>query len=215
MADAAIEVQNRLIAAAGAGQRGQLAGEPVLVDQALKINPRDPVALNARGMRALTDKDLKQAVACFSKATEVEPTEPTLWMNLASAARGQADADLERSALQRVLELDRFNFMALLRTAELEERVGRIREAALGWAAVIQLASSSVDRPAIMDDAMRHGQAYLAAQTVALSGRLDKAFGSDRDADPDLRRFNACMDHLLGRRAIYRNECHGIHYPFL
>jgi aspartyl/asparaginyl beta-hydroxylase (cupin superfamily) len=66
-----------------------------------------------------------------------------------------------------------------------------------------------------MDDAIRRGQAYLAAQSRALSGRLDEEFGADRSADPDLRRFNACVDHILGRRAIYRNECHGIVFPFL
>jgi aspartyl/asparaginyl beta-hydroxylase (cupin superfamily) len=33
-----------------------------------------------------------------------------------------------------------------------------------------------------------------------------------RDA---IRRFDACMDTMLGRRRIYVNECSGLHYPFL
>src|SRR6185295_2499851 len=215
MADEAMEVQNRLIAAASARQRGQPAEELRLLDQALAIDPHNPVALNSRGMRALADNDAKQAAAYFQKAAEIDPKESTLWINLASAARAQGDDDLERSALERALEADRFHFIALLRKAELEERAGRTKEAAMGWGAVVQVASSLVDRPPVMDDAIRRGQAYLATQSVALAGRIDREFGVDRAADPDLRRFNACMDHLLGRRPIYRNECHGVHYPFL
>jgi aspartyl/asparaginyl beta-hydroxylase (cupin superfamily) len=66
-----------------------------------------------------------------------------------------------------------------------------------------------------LDEAIRRGQAYLAAHSTALAAKLDQEFGEERAANLDLRRFNACMDHILGRRAIYRNECHGVHYPFL
>jgi aspartate beta-hydroxylase len=215
MADAAIEIQNRLVAAVAARQRGQLTDELRLLDEALAIKPDDPIALNARGMRALTDNQPRDAADYFSRAAAIEPKEPTLWMNLASAARVQDDADTERSALERALELDRFHFMALLRKAELEERCGKVQDAAIAWSGVVQLASSAVDRPPVMDDAIRRGQSYLAAQSVALAGRIDREFGADRSSDPDLRRFNASLDHLLGRRAIYRNECHGLHYPFL
>ena len=215
MADAATEIQKRLVAAVNARQRGELAEELRLLDQALALNPSDPIALNARGMRALSDRQPAEAAKLFAKAAEVEPREPTLWINLATAARAQGDADAERAALEQALELDRFHFMALLRKAELEERCANVREAVLGWNAVVQVASSMVDRPPVMDDALRRGQAYIAAQAVELAANLDREFGAERVADPDLRRFNACMDHLLGKRAIYRNECQGIHYPFL
>ncbi|WP_309662362.1 aspartyl/asparaginyl beta-hydroxylase domain-containing protein [Sphingomonas sp.] len=203
------------MAAASARQRGELQEELRQLDQALSLGPDNPIALNARGMRALADQQPAAAAQFFARATEAEPREATLWMNLATAGRAQADADAERRALDRALELDRFHFMALLRKAELEERCGRTREAVLGWNAVVQVAASIVDRPPMMDEAIRRGQAYLAAQVVDLAANLDREFGADRAADPDLRRFNACMDHLLGRRAIYRNECQGIQYPFL
>ena len=210
-----MEIQECLIAAASARQRGELQEELRLLDQALSLNPNNPIALNARGMRALADRQPKEAGLLFAKATEAEPREPALWMNLATAARAQGDTDAERAALERALELDRFHFMALLRKAELEERCGRTREAVLGWNGVVQVATSIVDRPPLMDDALHRGQSYIAEQTAELAANLDREFGADRAADPDLRRFNACMDHLLGRRAVYRNECQGIQYPFL
>lgn len=215
MASAASEVQSRLVAAAGARQRGQHGEERHLLDQALAIAPNDPRALNARAVRALGDGDAATAADLFAKAAEADPAQPVLWVNLANAARALGDDDRERTALERALELDRFNFMALLRMAELEERCGRKREAVLGWNAVVQVATGSVDRPPLMEDAIRRGTAFLQAQTANLAVELDKEFGTDRSGDPDLRRFNACMDRLLGRRAIYRNEPQGLHYPFL
>ncbi|WP_028968949.1 aspartyl/asparaginyl beta-hydroxylase domain-containing protein [Sphingomonas sp. URHD0057] len=215
MTDVTAEVQKHLVAAMTARQRGQFQDELRSLDRALEVNPLDPVALNARGMRALADNQPEQAAALFEKAAQIDSREPTLWINLASAARAQGDDELERSALERAIEADRFHFIALLRKAELEERTGHAKEAAVGWSAVVQVASSSVDRPPVMDDAIRRGQAYLTAHSAALSGQIEKEFGADRAADPDLRRFNACMAHMLGRRAIYSNECHGLHYPFL
>lgn len=215
MADPAMEIQNRLVAAVNARQRGDLGEELRLLDQALSLNPDNPIALNARGMRALADRQPVEAQQFFARAAEIEPREPALWMNLATAARAQGDEEAERSALERTLEIDRFHFMALLRKAELEQRCGNIREAVLGWNAVIQVATSIVDRPPLMEEALQRGRQFIAAQTTELATNLDREFGPDRAVDPDLRRFNACMDHLLGKRAIYRNECQGVHYPFL
>ena len=215
MADATTEIQSKLVAAAGARQRGQLAEELRLLDQALSIKPDDPVALNARGMRALADRNAEDAARYFEKAAELDPRQPPLWMNLATAARMQSDEELERTALERVLDIDRLHFMALLRKAELEERCGQVSAASVAWSGIVQFASSMTDRPPVMEDALRRGQAYIAANRAAMGKRIDQEFGADRFNDPDLRRFNACADFMLGRRAIYRNECHGLHFPFL
>ena len=215
MADATTEIQSKLVAAAGARQRGQLAEELRLLDQALSIKPDDPVALNARGMRALADRNAEDAARYFEKAAELDPRQPPLWMNLATAARMQSDEELERTALERVLDIDRLHFMALLRKAELEERCGQVSAASVAWSGIVQFASSITDRPPVMEDALRRGQAYIAANRAAMGKRIDQEFGADRFNDPDLRRFNACADFMLGRRAIYRNECHGLHFPFL
>ena len=215
MATAAREVQSRLAAAAAARQRGQSGEELRLLDEAVALAPGDPRALNARGARALSEGNAETAAEYFGRAAEADPGQPILWMNLASAARAAANAALERSALDRALEIDRFYFGALLRKAELEQRVGETRQAVLAWNAVIAVVNATADRAPVMDEAVRRGQAYLAGQTEELASRLDQEFGVNRSANPDLRRFNATMDLLLGRRSAYRNECSGLHYPFL
>ena len=111
MADAAMEIQKKLAAAVTARQGGRLEDELRLLDEALEIAPQDPIALNARGMRALNDDQAKEAADYFARAAEMEPEQPVLWMNLATAARAQGDPELERSALERTLDIDRLHFL--------------------------------------------------------------------------------------------------------
>ena len=73
MTNAATEIQAKLVGAATARQRGQLAEELRLLDQALAIAPKNPIALNARGMRALADQNAQEAARYFSQAAEIEP----------------------------------------------------------------------------------------------------------------------------------------------
>ena len=151
----------------------------------------------------------------FSRAAERDPGEPILWINLATARRALNDADGERAALDRALANDRFHLTALLRKAELEERAGKEADAVLAWNAVLQVARQIADAPEGVRDAIERGQAFMAQHARDLSDRYDQSFGVDRATDPDMRRFNRCLDIVLGRKAVYRNECHGLYFPFL
>ena len=201
-----------LAAAQLARQRGQMDEELRLIEGALAAAPGDPHALNARGMRALADRDAEHARGCFEAAAAADPKEAALWMNAATACRMLGDAVGEEQSLNRALDIDRRNFMALLRLAELHERLARHVEAAQAWAHVVQFARTVSDPPPGVADALRRGEAYIIAHNRELGDRLDAALGSELDGQ---RRFRACVDHMLGRRAIYHNECAGIHYPFL
>ena len=187
-----------------------------MLAQALALAPQDPRAQNARGMRALTDGDLALARSCFSAAAAADPREPALWMNLASACRAAGDDEGERHGLQQALDLDRLNFIAQLRMAELQARTGRKAAAAQHWSNVIQMAAGMEGPPPAVQEAVKHGRAFLAAHNAELEAALHSALGGDLAAlGPAGRRFSACVEHMLGRRGIYRNECHGLYYPFL
>jgi aspartyl/asparaginyl beta-hydroxylase (cupin superfamily) len=167
-------------------------------------------------MRALADADPNLAKDCFAKAAAADPGEPALWINLATACRGAGDQERERESLERVLSIDRRHFVGQLRLAELNERQGRKAEAAQGWSAVVQMALATDDPPPLMAQALARGQAFLEAHVNSLSNALDTEFGAELEEDGlAARRFRACIDHRLGRRGIYRNECAGLYYPFL
>ena len=209
-------VDQLLGAAVAARRRGDESEELRLLEEALSRAPANPMALNARGMRALADRDLDRARSCFAGAAAADPREPALWINLATAHRQAGDDEGERHSLEQALAIDRRNFVAQLRLAELHQRLGRGSEAAQGWSAVVQMAVAMENRAPGVAEALARGQAFLAAHNEALAQAIDARLGPAL-AEESLaaRRFKACVDHSLGRRLVYRNECHGVYYPFL
>lgn len=209
-------IDEALTSAAQARQRGDAAAERRILDDALERQSGDPRLNNARGMRALADSDFAVAKDRFAAASAADPKEPALWLNLATACRSLGDDEGERQALQAALDLDRRLFVAVLRMAELHERLGEAVAAAQAWSHVVQMASAMPERPERVEAALRHGQAFIARHNDELARTVQAELGADMAAmGSAARRFNACMDHCLGRRRIYQNECAGLYYPFL
>jgi aspartate beta-hydroxylase len=205
-----------LTTATAARQRGDRAAERAALDAALRDAPGEPRILNTLGTHGLAQGDGELARDSFAAAASADPGEPALWINLATANRTLGDDAGERAALDHVLDIDRTHFVAHLRLAELHERRGEKRQAATEWSAVVQLASLMDAVPPMVADAATRGRAFLAAHTGALDAALEAGLGARLAAlGSAARRFSACVDHSMGRRAIYRNECAGVHFPFL
>lgn len=231
MASLPPQAQSLVGAAMAARQRGDAVAERRLLDDALRAAPNHPQILNARGMRALADQDLATALAMFAGASERDPEQPILWINQATVHRMLGDDAAEEATLARALAIDRLNFTAQLRMTELHQRRGHDVEAAIGWSGIVQMASAMPERSPGIDDALARGRAFLADHTAALAREIDAALGTLRtrtrpdvascteniagSGDGGSRRMAACVDHMLGRRAIYANQCAGIHFPFL
>jgi aspartate beta-hydroxylase len=203
-------VQSLLGAALAARERGRPADERRLLDEALLVAPEHPQILNARGMRALADNDLDLALRCFAGAAKSDPDQPVLWINQATIHRARGDDTAEEDSLSRVLSIDRLNFIAQLRMTELHQRRGDEVAAATGWSGVVQMAAAMPDRPPVVENALTRGRAFLAQHTAELALRIDAA-----RPETASRRMATCVDHMLGRRAIYANTCTGLHFPFL
>lgn len=207
-------ILRRVDEARSKGDKGQ---EVRLLDQALALAPTSPQLLNGRGMLALSLDHAVEAAGFFKRAAEADPAEPALWMNLASALRRNGDDVGERDALDRVLDIDRTHFMAQLRVAELLERTGDLAGAAQSWGNVLALADGIGDLPPALSQRLDEARAFVRDRMAGLAATIDAGFAADFSGalEPDVRRFRAGVDHILGRRRIYRNECAGMHYPFL
>lgn len=215
MTDSTALVQTSLAAAEAARRRGDSGAERAQLDRALALEPDNPMTLNSLGMLALRSGDAPRAREWFRAAATHDPGEPSLLMNLAAACRADGDSSGERAALDQALAINRLHFPALLRKAELEEREGKPSAGALAWNAVVEVGKQIPNPSPTVEQAVRHGQQFLAnhAQDVAI--RYDALFGADRADDPDMRRVNRCLDIVLGQRRTYHNECHGLYFPFL
>ncbi len=203
--------------AQAAKARQDAAAAAGLLDQALAIAPNDPLVLNSRGVTALAMQDFATAETMFVRAAAADPGEASLWLNVAAARRHQQDDDGERRALDEALAIDQRNFMALLRKAELHERRGEGPQAALAWRGVIALAQMAESQPPGLQPVLDHAERFLADHAREMEQRIAAETATSRAGlgAADTRRFDACLDVLMGRRRIYRNECHGIEFPFL
>lgn len=172
---------------------------------------------NAQGLAALNAGDSATAVRLFTHAVSVDPQAGSLWRNLAHAHRLLGDDDGERQALQGALETDQRDVAALVRLAELHERRGEMRDALLRWSAVLQLGEQIADPAPAFVQILDHARAYCQAQQTEIAGFVEREFGSRLSAldETARRRSTAFLDHALGRRRVYQNQCAGLHYPFL
>ncbi len=205
-----------LEAAAIARDQNNAAEELRYLDTALALVPHDPRVLNSRGMYALGHDDPAFAKACFTRAADADPGQPALWMNVATACRALADDHSEKASLDKVLDIDRLNFMAQLRMAELHQRKGDQVNAAISWTNVVRMAMQTDPRPPRVEDALIRGQAFLMAHNDRVAAKIDAELGGRLAAmGSTARRFSACVDYSVGRRAIFQHECAGVYFPFL
>jgi aspartyl/asparaginyl beta-hydroxylase (cupin superfamily) len=180
-------------------------------------HPNEAAVANRLGMEALRSGDARAAAEHFEQACRGDDAAAELRINLATAWRMLGDDVAERSALEQALSIDQRNLMALIRLAQLDERTGEEGPATRHWSAVLALAGVIEQPSAELSQLLAHARTYVERQRHELANALDAALATDLAAASvrDRRRARAAADVMLGRRTIFTNECHGLHYPFL
>lgn len=175
-----------------------------------------PQTLNAEGI-ALLGRDDRRAADLFSEAIAADPGVPTLWLNLATACRNLRRDDDERRALEGALALDQAHLMANIRLAELLGRIGQAEAASFRWRGVATILQATPERSPALDQLLRKALEYVERHNASTAERTDAAMADARSTFGPVatRRFDACVDAMLGRRAIYAPAPHGLHFPFL
>ena len=211
------EIQQTLAAAGQAKRAGRRDEAVKLFQSVIAKAGEQPVALNALGMSALGDGDHARAIPLFRRAIAADPHSPELWMNLAKAYRELGDDRGELEALQGALAIDQRHFMASVRLAEYHERTGADALAADRWSGVLTMASLMDQRPPAIEPILDQARAQVARYRASYAVDVETGLAEARDRLPatQRRRFDACIDHVLGRRQIYANQCAGLHFPFL
>lgn len=200
--------------AVGAGRRDEARSH---FEAVLAIDGEEPNARNWLGADALARSDAQAAATHFEIACKRQPRERSHWINLATAYRTLGDTGHEQSALEQALTLNQTDLLALVRLAELHERLGEERLAAERWTAVLALSSTISDPSPEFARILAHAKDYAGRQQHKLADAIDQALADELAAAAarDRRRMRAAADVWLGRRPIYTNHCEGLHYPFL
>jgi aspartyl/asparaginyl beta-hydroxylase (cupin superfamily) len=168
-------------------------------------------------MDALRRGDAVSAIEHFREATQQDPGAIVLWRNLATACRAAGSNEEERAALEAALDIDRTDFVAWLRMAQLHTRLNERGPAMAAWPAVMQLADSIYPISDELEQELRQGRHYLAQLQADFCEQIGASLDPNLDMldASDARRARAFVDTALGRRRIYANQCAGLMYPFL
>ena len=177
----------------------------------------DAARANRLGLDALRAGDTVAAAKHLEQACRADPAATELWINLATARRALQDDPAESAALEQALAVDQRSLPALVRLAQLHERLGELAPAARRWSGVLALSTQIEDPSPEFIHLLVHARSFVERQRQGLGDKLDQALANDlAAASPrDRRRVRAAADVMLGRRSIYTNDCHGLHYPFL
>jgi aspartate beta-hydroxylase len=203
--------------AAAAQQRGDFGTAQRLYGLVLAQYPAQPIALNALGMIALHRKDPAVAAQWFDRAANADPSAPVLWINRATAARMLDDVAAERASLERALAIDRRDLMANVRLAELLDRIGDEHKAFDHWNGIKTMLAGQTSGSPQLVEILGRAEDRVAAFGAVMARAFDDALAPAREniGSAQRRRVDACVDAMLGRRRIFANEPHGLHFPFL
>ena len=179
--------------------------------------PAAAVDSNRQGLAALHAGDFPTAIAHFADAISADPGSGALRRNLASAHRALGDDVSELAALDAALAIDRRDLMAWLRKAERHQARQDLGAALAAWSAALGLGAQLDPVPPPIAALLEQGEAFVNAATGTMFENVTAALAPMRDqlSETEVRRGDAFVAAALGRRRIYRNECAGVHYPFL
>jgi len=210
-------IERTLTAARQARREGRRDEAARLLHTLLASAGEQPMALNMLGLNALAEGDHAGAANFLRRAIAADPASPDLWMNLARALREGGDEPGEREALEGALAIDQRHFMALVRMAEWFERRGEDARAAERWAGVLAMSALLEQRTPALEAMLDHARDQVARSRAGFAEVIETGLAEARAGvtEVERRRFDACIDHVLGRREIYANQCAGVHFPFL
>ena len=207
----------RLYAAADAARAGNRPVEAARCFEAIvALDPRQPKALNALGVRALASGGAARAVELFSAATAADPRAIELWLNLANAQRAAGDVAGEFASLDAILAIEPYQVVALLQKAQAQERQGDTGAAAKNYGAILSIVGMAT-LPPQLEAAVAHGRRVIAAEQAALGAAIKSYLAKPRAAASGerARRFEQAVGVLLGTSRIYPSTPTGLAYPGL
>jgi aspartyl/asparaginyl beta-hydroxylase (cupin superfamily) len=176
--------------------------------------PSDTIA---RAQTMLRGGDRDGALALLREATQAQPGDHDLQLNLAMACRATGDLKASLDALNAALAADPYSFLALLSKGAVLEQVGKMRLAAHVYRDALRIAPPDNGTPPGLKAPIARAREVIAEQAQALADHLRDALAPElsEHRDADLARFDESLDVLAGTRKVYNAEPVQLHYPRL
>jgi len=202
-------------------ERAQAAGQrdeaQRLLARAESISATHPLVLNARAIDLLQSGNAARARDLLEQATQADPRNPSLWMNLATSLRALELREAEEQALAQVLKLEPRHLIALLKKAELLEFNGKPKAAAKVYQNALQTISPSTRLPGFLRETLNRAVEAVRRNDAAIDELIATRVAGVRtqfDA-PELARAEHGIEAFLGKRRIYHPQPTFLHVPML
>lgn len=217
MTGTADDVSELIASASRAWAEGRREAAADLLQAVVERHPDHVPALNSLALIALGAGDAPRAIAHLDRAAAADPGSPPTWYNLCQAHELAGDFERGLASLDRALEADPYFVPALIRKAELLERLGRAGEAVQLYRAIIAASPDLDALPPPARAALAHGQALIRAEDDRRAAALAEPLGEVRAAfpDADLGRAEAYAEQATGRRKVFVQQPVNGHFPYL
>ena len=200
-------------AAAAAGRQNE--SDQLLVGAAQRA-PNHPAVLNELGVRMMARGAAEQARTLFVRATTADPKHPSLWANLASSLKALGRRTEELDALEKALELEPRHLSSLLQKGQYYEETGEVRNAARTYQNALAVIAPGTEPPPAVREALDHARELVAKDQAQLLAELEQPLAAVRaQHGMAQRRFDACLEILMGRRVAYHSQPTWMYFPGL
>jgi aspartate beta-hydroxylase len=188
-----------------------------LLREAEAIRPDHPAVLQERARRALAANDAAAAVTLLTQAVTAAPRQLPFWLSLAAALRALGQRERELDALERALALDPTHLVVLLQKAALLDLMAKPRSAAAVYRHALGVLTPGTPLPPAVEAHVRHAEKRVREAAAELAELIDVRLGrlGQERSGSSHRRFDRCLDRLLGRRRIYTPEPTFMLFPYL
>jgi aspartyl/asparaginyl beta-hydroxylase (cupin superfamily) len=196
---------------------GRITESDQLLANIAQRAPNHPAVLNELGVRMMARGAADQAQLLFTRAAAANPTQPSIWANLASSLRALGRNVEEFDAIEKALALEPRHLSALLQKGDYFERSGDARNAAQSYQAALDSLPHNTVEPPHLKAAFDAARAKVAEDRANLGEALEKALAAvrDRHGGGRERRVDACLDTLMGKRRVFHQQPTWMYFPEL
>jgi aspartyl/asparaginyl beta-hydroxylase (cupin superfamily) len=196
---------------------GRVSESDQLLANVAQRAPNHPAVLNELGVRMMARGVADQAQLLFSRAAIANPSQPSIWTNLASSLKALGRRVEEFDAIEKALALEPRHLSALLQKAAYFEWCEDPRNAAQAYQAALDSLSPGAAIPPHLKSAFEVARTKVDADRAALGTVLEESLAAVRErhggqAQP---RVDACLDTLMGKRRVYYSQPTWMYFPGL
>jgi aspartyl/asparaginyl beta-hydroxylase (cupin superfamily) len=189
----------------------------VLFDEAAALRPEHPLVLHERARRMALGGDAQGACKLLARIVAESPNHLPFWLSFAAALRKLSRHEEELAALERALVINPTHVVVLLQKGAVLDLMNRPRAAAAVYGHALQALTPGTRLPGPVEAHVTHARKRVAENSATIAALLETQLAGLRSSSSagELRRFERCLDRMLGRARIYTPEPTGMLFPYL